>query len=53
VNYHRTRYVGGPQLDTPTTEQRADALAVRVAELKAARQQEREDLTWDRVGSDD
>lgn len=34
VNHHRTRYVGGPKLDTPTTAQRADALKARMQQLR-------------------
>lgn len=33
MNYHRTRYVGGPKLDTPTTAERAEMLRKRIAEL--------------------
>lgn len=32
--YRRTRYIGGPKLDTPTTAERAAALKTRLAELK-------------------
>ena len=34
MNYHRTRYVGGPKLDTPTTADRENALRERMAQLK-------------------
>lgn len=34
MNYHRTRYVGGPKMDTPTTAERADALRERMAQLR-------------------
>jgi len=33
-SYHRTRYVGGPKLDTPSTAQRADMLKARLAQLR-------------------
>jgi hypothetical protein len=34
MQYYRSRYVGGPKLDTPTTAQRADMLKARLAELR-------------------
>lgn len=34
MNYQRTRYIGGPKLDTPTTAQRRDALQARLAQLR-------------------
>lgn len=34
MNYQRTRYVGGPKLDTPGTADRADALKARLAQLR-------------------
>lgn len=51
--YPRRRYVGGPRFDGPTAAERRDALRLRLEQLRAERQQEAEDLTWDRVGSDD
>lgn len=32
--YSRTRYVGGPKLDTPTTAERAEALKARLDQLR-------------------
>lgn len=51
--YPRRRYVGGPKLDTPSTTDRADTLKLRLAQLRAESKEVAEDLTWDRVGSDD
>lgn len=34
MQYHRSRYVGGPKLDTPTTAERRDALNARLAQLR-------------------
>jgi hypothetical protein len=53
MEYHRSRFVGGPKLDTPSTAERANTLQLRLAQLRADRQQSVEDLAWDRVGSDD
>ena len=44
MNYHRTRYVGGPKLDTPTTAERADALKARLAQLRGP-QPEHDDIS--------
>lgn len=42
-----------PKLETPNTVERAQALQLRLAELRAERAEDRENLTWDRVGGDD
>lgn len=44
MNYHRTRYVGGPKLDTLTTAERADALKARLAQLRGP-QPEHDDIS--------
>lgn len=33
-SYSRTRYVGGPRLDEPTTAERAEALKSRLTQLR-------------------
>jgi hypothetical protein len=52
MNYQRTRYVGGPKAENPTTAQRADALKDRLAQLAQQRTEDRENLAWDRIGDD-
>lgn len=34
MNYQRTRFVGGPKLDAPTTAQRAEAIKANLRKLR-------------------
>jgi hypothetical protein len=42
--YQRTRFVGGPKLDTPTTAQRAEAIKANLRKLREAPKLEHDDI---------
>lgn len=44
MNLHRARYVGGPKLDTLSTQQRADAIRARLVQLREQPKPEHDDI---------